>query len=376
MKILLNFSTLKNGGGQNVALNFLNCLMDIDVKDNLFYFLVVKDSIIHNYLESKNQNNIFITSASPFKRSILEYFKFSNVFKKHNIDIIYTYFGYGLFRSGIPQVCGIAVSNIFYPDMKFWNGNFLNVLIHKAIDLYRIYGVKNADALIFENNIMQERCHRLYGIIPTKTIFIAPSFSPNFFIEKYNSPLLKKTTIKLLMLCGWQLNKNIFKVPEIAYALKKYNIPFQFIITAPNDNSKIHLDFMKLVMKYNVTDMISIVGTVKKQQLESLYSQIDYVLLMSKLESFSNNIIESWYYRKPLIVSNEEWALSICQNAALYVNRDYPANIADSIYKLHCNSMLQTELVEGGISLLTSYPTIMERTKMEIDFLEKIYNEA
>lgn len=378
MRILLNFSTLKKGGGQNVGLNFLHALFDQDnntINAHQYYFLIVKNSDIHKYLLNKKCENILTTSASPLTRIFHELFSLSMHIKKLKIDIIYTYFGFGLFTINIPQVCGVAVSNLFFPEIKFWHGNLLKITIRKLVDRYRIYGIKKATGLIFENQAMEQRCHSLFHIQKNKTTFIPPSFNPSFEQEKLDLPELKKNTTKLLMLCGWQLNKNIMRVPEIAANLKKSNHAFQFIITAPNDNSKNHLRFLLLTKKYKVGDMISIIGPVKKQYLESLYSQIDIVLLMSKLESFSNNIIEAWYFKKPLVTTNAEWAKGICKDAALYVDRDSSQIISKAIINLYELPNFQKELINNGLNELRSYPSIEEKTKKEIEFLQKIYNE-
>jgi glycosyltransferase involved in cell wall biosynthesis len=166
------------------------------------------------------------------------------------------------------------------------------------------------------------------------------------------------------------------KVPEIASYLKKSNHLFQFIITAPNDNSKMHREFLQLVKEYEVEEMISIIGPVKKQYLQSLYTQINFVLLMSKLESFSNNIIEAWYFKKPLVVSDENWSKGICKNAAHYINRESSKEIAESFEELQNNNAQQKILIEKGLEQLTKYPSIDEKTKTEISFLEKTYNDT
>ena len=363
------------GGGQNVALNFLHGLFEINNPTHKYFFLVVRNSPLHLFLKEKKCQNVLLTSKSPILRVFKEFLYFPSIIKDLKVNIIYTYFGYALFRGNTPQVCGVAISNVFFPEIKFWQGNFIRVTARKLIDIYRIYGLKKATALIFENKKMEERCNSLFQISKDRTIFIPPSFSLSTYQEDLILPELNVKSLKLLMLCGWQLHKNIMMVPEIAFQLKKRNLKIQFIITAPKDNSKLHEDFQTIVNNYDVQDMISLIGPIKKQQLKSLYEQIDCVLLMSKLESFSNNIIESWYFNKPLIVSNEEWAHSICKNAAYYINRNSAKDISNSIRELVSSPLIQIELIEEGKNQLENYPSITEKTRKEIAFLEKIYND-
>lgn len=375
MNILINLSTLKKGGGQNVALNFLHSLIMINDSSDTYYFLVVENSQIHNYLENNNQQNILLTSPSPVKRVFNEIFKYSNFIRNHKIDVVYTYFGYGMFAVKTPQICGVAVSNVFFPKIKFWEGNHINIFIKKLIDKYRVYGIKKAAGLIFENKLMEKRSHSLFKISNEITTYIPPTFNPDFDEEIFNIPELNVSALKLLMLCGWQLNKNIMRVPEIAYYLKNKNINFQFIITAPKDNSKIYKEFLSLSKQYNIQEHLSIIGPVRKKNLKSLYEQIDFVLLMSKLESFSNNIIEAWHFQKPLIISDEDWARSICGKAAYYIDRESPEKIADSIQYLQSNINLQNELISEGIERKKDYPSVIEKTKKEIAFVKKIFYE-
>lgn len=375
MKILLNFSTLKKGGGQNVGLNFLHSLINMNKFSDTFYFLVVKNSQIHQFLKRNKQQNILLTSPSQIKRVFNEIFKYSNFIRNHKIDVVYTYFGYGLFAGKTPQICGVAVSNVFFPEINFWEGNHINIFTKKLIDKYRVYGIKKAAGLIFENKLMEKRSHSLFKLSSENTTYIPPTFNPDFDEEIFNIPDLNERALKLLMLCGWQLNKNIMRVPEIAYYLKKKKINFQFIITAPKDNSKIYNEFLSLSTQYNIQEHISIIGPVRKENLKSLYEQIDFVLLMSKLESFSNNIIEAWHFQKPLIISDEEWARSICGKTAYYIDRESPEKIADSIQYLQSNINIQNELIAEGIESKNDYPSVFEKTKKEIEFVKKIFYE-
>lgn len=371
MNIMINFSTLKKGGGQNVAMNFLYEIFNIDLEDTL-YFFVANGSDPHIYLEQNGLNNYYVVPSNPVKRVLFELFLSKRILEKNKIDIIYSYFGIGLFPKHILQISGSADSNLYFPEIDFWS-HYKGIarFKKKLIDIYRIYGLKRVNAVVFENKIMLERSKELYNLKDTK--FIKPSVNFNFEGKTLEIFQDYKHVKKGLFLCGWQLNKNVMIIPKIASELKERNEKFLFIITAPEDNSIEHQNFLNLIDKYDVKEYILIIGPISKTYLKSLYEQIDYVFLLSKLESFSNNIIESWYFKKLLIVSDELWSRSLCNNAAMYVSRDNVKDIVDKIVFVNRNDTIKNEIITFGNNELKTYPTIKERIIQEMEYIKHVY---
>jgi glycosyltransferase involved in cell wall biosynthesis len=376
LNLLINFSTLKSGGGQNVAMNFLHAIDTMKLDDINLYFFIAEDSDIHSYFLDKEKTNFYAVPNDPIKRIIFEMFNSQKILLKEKIDIIYSYFGIGFFTKKIPQVSGSADSNLFFPEVDFWSQyHGISRLKKYIIDQYRIWGIKRASAVVFENEVLEKRAIELYDLKLTKTI--KPSVNFDLESKKYTLPEYINTSIpKGLFLCGWQYNKNIMLIPEIASEFKKNNIEFHFLLTAPLDNSEMHNSFSNLVNKYHVEDIVSVVGSVKKEELASLYEKIDYVFLLSKLESFSNNIIESWYFDKVLVVADEPWSRGICKSAAVYVDRDSVEDIANKLR--HCindDNTVKNILAEGKM-MLKKYPSIEQRITMEMEFIKYVYENS
>ena len=371
MKVLLNLSTLKKGGGQNVALNFLHSLENLGLLNDNFHFFVAEDSAPLKFLSKNKGDNYTVLPSNPVKRILFELFSSKKILSAKKIDIIYTYFGIGMFTKKIPQISGSADSNLYFPEINFWTHyKGISRLKKWIVDSYRIWGLKRADAVVFENELMLERSKELFGL--KETTFIKPSI--NMDVSSRDLELLEVSNKpRGLFLCGWQLNKNIMLIPEIALHLKKNDIPFEFAITAPIDKSDMHLKFLDLVKQNNVEEYIKIIGSVKKEELASLYQKIDFVFLLSKLESFSNNIIEAWFYKKLLIISNELWAKSICKESALYVERDDSKMIADEIVRALKNDEIRSQIIKNASKEILDYPTINERTIAELNYIRQVY---
>lgn len=381
MNILINFSNQKKGGGHNVALNFLNTIYGSLLSEdmhNSFFYIVAKDSGIHRFLIEKevHNHNIYIVPSNPVKRILFELLYSNRIIKDNKIDIIYSYFGYGLFNKKTPQVIGCALSNLFYPNIDFWiHYNGLAKIKKRLIDRFRLYGIKRADGIIFETELLERKCHELY-MVQGVTTTIKPSIFTISGNKTFSLPKRYKSILKGMFLCGWQLNKNIMLIPEIASYLKKDKFPFLFIITAPLDNSSTHKSFVDKIKKYNVEDYIYLSNSVPKEQLKSLYEQIDFVFLLSKLESFSNNIIEAYSFNKALIVADEEWSRWICKDSAIYVDRDNPFEIAKTIKQYSENKDLYNFIIKNGLKMLKTYPSIETKTIQELDFIKKVYEKS
>lgn len=372
MKIALNFSALKKGGGQNVALNFLLSFVGRSYKDD-YFFMAAKDTKIEKFLSARfPKDRILLLSPNPILRMLEEMTCARSFLKRNHVDVIYSYFGFGLFTKSIPQIMGSADSNLFFPEINFWSQySGLKLVGKKLIDAYRVYGLKRCEGIVFETELLEKKCHELYKVKAlTRTI------RPSINIVKGNDVYILngvKDCKKALLLCGWQLNKNIMLVPYIAKELKSKNIPFQFIITAPLDGSAIQRQFSELASELGVESYIDIIGSVDKKYLKSLYSQIDVILLLSKLESFSNNIIEAWTYRRLLMVADEPWARDICKSGAYYVDRDDAGLIASSLHEITSNEVRYNKIITMGLQELKEYPDIEERTNQELNFIREVY---
>ena len=381
MNILINFSTIKKGGGQNVAINFLLSLKQIELKDKLM-FVVSKGSPIDKLTSTLNFKCIQF-SSNPILRIFQEVLILPKIISDNAINIVYSYFGYTLLnKKKYIQVSGIAVSNIFFPEIDFWSEyKGFQLLKRKIIDLYRIKGVQRAHGLIFENEGLKIRASKLYGVCENQTSYILPSVNRitntdnNSDFTQKNRLLSKK--VRLLFLCGWQLNKNVLKIPELAYELSKNELNFEIVLTAPKDNSNIHKEFSFRVEQFGVKEFINHIGSVEKINLPQLYQSINFVMLLSKLESFSNNIIEAWFYKRILVITDSEWSKSICDKSAIYVDRNNTIKIAEVIQSITSFENLETKrVVLNGIEKLKQFPTIEEKTKLEFAFIEKIHERS
>lgn len=375
MRVLINFATLKGGGGQTVALNFVTAASEFAWREPVCYYLVARNSEVHKFLRRTKSTRYLVAPRNPILRVAFEMLIGPCLLYWLRIDIVYSYFGHALFPRYWPQVTGSADSNLYFPEIDFWaEYRGLQRFRKYVVDTYRRFGVKRADGVVFENAAMEARGRELLRLRSTKLIKPSIHFPR---AETCDRILLSGSGPKrALCLSGWQLHKNIMRIPELAAEIKRRGRALTFIITAPQDHSNEHRRFCDLVDAHNVNDMIVFTGSVAKGDLPKLYEQVHLVLLLSKLESFSNTIIEAWYFQRPLVISDALWARGICGEAALFVDRESIVEVADGVCRLLDSPGTVEEIVSSGRRMLENYPTIDERIRQEMSYVREVLENS
>ena len=115
MKILLNLATLKKGGGQNVGLNMVKCLISEKYDLSKFSFVVAKGSPIEMELKNNEVKEIISVPKNPLKRMILELTKGRKIIKQYHIDVVYTLFGIGLYQKAVNKSRAPQIPTFFFP---------------------------------------------------------------------------------------------------------------------------------------------------------------------------------------------------------------------------------------------------------------------
>lgn len=379
MNVLINLIPIKKGGGQQVATNFV--IQTLKRRDVVPTFLVTEGTNIHRLLE-KEKSNLVIIKDSIRHRVAFQLLELNNVIEKYEINIIYTLFGPGLHSSKVKSVTGSAYSNIYFPEIPFWEEYPIVQRIKRSIiDRYRLKSTLRSSAIIFENESMLRRAHSLFKFPKEQTIYIPPSISEHTSTEPSASFIkrlgaINKDQYNILILSGWHKNKKIESIPYILSELnKKGEKDVRFIISVDPDNIQ-SIKLMEKARELGVEGQILLFGSVKPEEVYPLFEKIDSVMLLSLLESFSNNIIEAWNFQKLLFISNEEWSRAICKDGAVYVDRNDVFDISDKIIKFKTDSGLRNNIISNSINIFQTYPTPEEKVNIQIDFLKKIYNNG
>jgi len=375
MNILLNFYPVRTGGGQQVASNFLKIISKDKFKQNWFVF-VGEGSELHQIAKQTVPITQILSIKYNYQNRIFTFIKVKSFVNSNNIDIIYSY-GPILPIKNIPQVLRSVYSNLYFPEIDFWKDySFLAQLKRKMIDFFRLKQTLKADGLIFENSSMLERAVNLFNYPKYRVTYIEPSvsyFDESQLSEKYKE-LESIEEFKILYLSSWHLNKNIHILPEVAKILSSNNIcKVKFILTIDINNSSVQKQLLNQIKKFKVENYFQFIGKVEAIYVHQVVKSSDAMILLSKLECFSSNVMEAFHFEKPLIISDEAWARSACLDAALYVERTNSSDIANKVNQLIDSQDVQRILLKNSRMRMESFNKPEQKVLKQVQFLEYIY---
>ena len=124
--------------------------------------------------------------------------------------------------------------------------------------------------------------------------------------------------------------------------------------------------------RFGVGDRLVTLGVLRVSELAAAYRDACAVYLPTLREISSAVYPESFFFRRPLITTDMDFARELCGDAALLVEPRNPVAAASALLSLAPSPELAGGLVAAGEQrLLASYPTPGDKFEMQIDLLAR-----
>lgn len=362
IRLLIDFGSIKTGGGAQLATNFLNFMQDYPDDVEKVFLLIPELGPLSQHIDKSRYDGVLVYPNSYWKRKLFELTTLRQFVAENGINVFYTFFGSGIpAPEGVRSIVSVAYPIICYPESAYWK--FLPLkpkLINKFLNELRCKRIRMADKVIAETQVMADRLVKHSGI-QSNRIEISPP-SPSAFLEnRHYQPKQDSFYPNFLLLGGLDRHKNIWRLPALAEALESQGLmEFAFLISATRD--AFNSAYPECQSNESILDRhFKFLGVIPSQDIQSVYERADFLINLSDLESFSNNYMEAWKSALPLICSNNDFARHICKKSAIYVNPHDPASAAEMIINLLKNKEQQREMVASGKIYLSELPTLEEK---------------
>lgn len=379
MKVFLDCSLLSIGGGVQVGLSIIQNLAN----DPEFEVIVAASPQIDQQLSHEIKSS-FIAYKMFENVSILNKVKqgkqlaaFEEVYKP---DLTFCVFGPVYWKPKAKFLQGFALPKMLYPEARKNYPSKLDKIKEEIVDSVKaLFFKKNSEYIVVETEIFKSRLLQKFKFDLEKVFVVRNSYSPAFqqaIIENKQSIFPEDGQINIFVPGGYYRHKNYESLPKIAAELLEIYQQKSFCFYLSLDpTSHGWLNILKLATDLNVTDHVKTLGHIPNSEIAKVYLRSHIIMSLSSAEASTAVYPEAMCARRPLIISDTDFAHASCGNAALYVDPFNPAEIAEKIFYLSSHSELVSELVENGEEIFTkNYPDPAAKWKQQRELLIKLAN--
>ena len=371
MKVVINASTVRIGGGLQATHSFLSeCRV---LSGHTFHvFLSAKMSaLIDRSLYPGNFMfyDIKASSASMQGRRQLRR-ELSALERRIRPDVVFTIFGPPYWRPQARHICGFAKAQYLYKDSPFFKIITLKQsLLLKLKERFHISSFKNdCDVLVVETEDVQKL---LMQRLPGKPVHTVSNTCHQVFDDEnkwsYAVRLPASDAFTLLTVSAYYIHKNLSIIPAvIEYLVKQYpGFAFRFVLTFNAQQlpgiTAMHLPYLHFTGKVDIADC------------PALYRQADAMFLPTLLECFSVSYAEAMKMDRMVLTSDLSFARNICRDAALYFDPLSPQSIGNTIYKAATDVQLKEQLLHNGRQRLHQFLSAKERAAAYLKIIEECH---
>ena len=156
-----------------------------------------------------------------------------------------------------------------------------------------------------------------------------------------------------------------------AYRLIKDKMPLKLLIAGSGKKSEVMI-LHKMIIDYKLSGLVEYVGFVSGKRKSTLLHNAAFTVLPSRFESFGISVLESFHYKKGVVVSNIVDLTWIPQNASHRFTVGSDKSLASTLLKLSRDKKKQSLLGSEGykkVGTSFNWDTIADQYEM---FLESI----
>ena len=368
MKVLLNASTVRVGGGIQVATELLK---QID-RNNMgceWVGLVspqVSDEYHSEIVDSVIRRSPAKSHAARRKVEMAE--------RRLKPDVVFTVFGPAYARFRAPHLCGVADGWVTHATSAVYRrlGWHRRIRTSALVQLKKIW-FRRADQWVVEADCAQEGLISRLGIDERKIHVIPNTCAMQYHETTRFARSTRDRPVRILSFASGYAHKNLETIPYVAWHLRKLapNLQFEMVVTLA-DECRYAKQIRQIGRELDVSDLIVNRGPIAIEDGPALYSDCTICLMPSLLETFSATYPEAMAMRMPIVATDLPFAHDCCGKAAVYFAPDSPLHAAQAITRIVEEDALTNSLISEGTRQLAKFPSSAERFASYVDIMNKM----
>ena len=372
MKVLINFSNIKVGGGLQAATSvILDLLRDSRGVDWLFIISTpIQKQLKDDFIKSKK---FVLCDLSPFNlysvfnaRKILN--KSTEIFEP---DLVFSFFGPVFWKpKNVKHLIGFANAWLVSPKSKAYSIYPLAFSLMQRIKNYLLgkFVFDKNSYYVTEVEWIKTKFCEYFNAKQNKIFIVGNTVSHYFYLKdeintKYEY-INDYPGFKFLTVSHNYPHKNLKTIEVVGQKLLEQGKEFKFFVTLSEDEYDKTSELFKS-FTFNL-------GVVDIEDCPSVYKYCDALYLPTLIECFTVSYLEAMHTNKPIFTSDMDFAKNICGEDAFY----FDPYDEENIFKI-LNDYLDARSLQKGLpevnytNTLKKYGDITQK----VDSYIKIINE-
>lgn len=380
LKILLNGSTMHDGGGIQVLTNFIkDSLSDTDDID--WHYLISER--VHSFLKIANielpvsKTLILEQSPSKFKGRNAIINQIKKFEELYSIDLVYSISSPSYVDFKAIEIQRLTNPYITNPNSYAYSVYpFFKRIKRRLMSVAQQFSLRNCRYFITQTAIARKNIIKKFKL-PEDHVTVVPNAVSNFF---YGIPSDKNLPNSNDIFCLFTPNphKNLESLPLVAFELKKMlpkETSFRFLTTIEHDTPALQ-SMLKIAVELGVTDHFYNLGRLTQSQCAAIYRSSKVCFLPTYLEVFSATLIEAMYMGTPVLTTNFDFNTTVAGDAAYYFEPEDWKGAALGLQQMFEDEDSRKVYIDKGLKRVKMFPNSSECYKQTNQFLKNVFNNT
>jgi 2-polyprenyl-3-methyl-5-hydroxy-6-metoxy-1,4-benzoquinol methylase/glycosyltransferase involved in cell wall biosynthesis len=368
MKILVDCVSICVGGGIQVAIALIvNLHEQTEIEWEAVVPIQMETALPPQIIGDTHV--ILVRKVSPFHRIHLRK-RLLDIERAFAPDVVFTVFGPAYFRARAPHVVGFALPNLIYKR----DGPIPAATpFERLADWLRCLTLRKADHLVVETQTVRDRLARRLRIDPAGISVIANSVNP-LLVRQARTAGAPTGCFNFLIPSTYYLHKNLEIVPRVAAAMHRLDpdLDFAFRFTLKPDGAHWRA-LVGQARRLRIANRLTTLGVLQLEDLARAYRETSAVFLPTLREASTAVYPESFYFQRPLVTSDMDFAHELCGDAALFVGPLDPEEIAIRLIEFARSPEMRSRFVKSGVQRLSRvYPEAKDKFAMQLAMLADV----
>lgn len=371
MKIFVDCSNLRVGGGVQVGMSFLRDLASQELKERFVILLSPQLKAVIDTTGFPSNFTFLFTERHFYKSIFLRAFYLDRIEKNNKPDIVFCVFGPSYNKSSVPKVVGYAIPHYIYDESPYFREISSKARLKLFINrIVKVFCFKNFSShLVFETTDAADKFVSKFKIDQNMVSVVPNRLNPVFLDSGLWKERFFKFNTRFAIMCvsAPYRHKNLQIIPSVIdFLVGTLGVAdFKFVVT-------VHKTDLKFGSNYD--PYIEYLGPVDIYQLPYLYKSAHCLFMPTLLEVFSTTFLEAMYMKVPIVTTEFSFTRTICKDAALYFDADNFAQAAQMIMTIMQNRLVRDSMIDKGYAYVQQYLESTDRTNEYMRILKEVFN--